>query len=103
MHELITCLRFLVGGNDQNKVTETRLPHIKFDKMPSAARIKRKRDEDMENNLKEMVQSEIEKCNSKYLLKLLTVISSCVQREAAQVFQKNRGILNFDRYRKGHF
>jgi hypothetical protein len=40
--------------------------------MPSAARIKRKRDEDMENNLKEMVQSEIEKCNSKYLLKLLT-------------------------------
>ena len=44
--------------------------------MPRAARIKRiflrKRDEDMENNLKEMVQSEIEKCNSKYLLKLLT-------------------------------
>ena len=40
--------------------------------MPSAVRIKRKRDEDMENNLKEMVQSKIEKCNSKYLLKLLT-------------------------------
>jgi hypothetical protein len=40
--------------------------------MPSAARIKRKRDEDMENNLKEMVQSKIEKCNSRYLLKLLT-------------------------------
>jgi hypothetical protein len=50
----------VVGGNDKNKVTETRLPHIKFDTMPSAARIKRKRDEDMENNLKEMVQSEIE-------------------------------------------